>query len=537
MTTYCKTRAQADAEILEWLNDAPGRSFPNNYRNQCTALVQHFCATLLGRPWTETLGFGDAVDHIANASTAYFEKVWNDPNDANQLPRVGDIASYWGAAPLWDGRYYGHTGVVLRPDRTTQTLVQQDGAKPPLMKGPGEYSYSVHPAFTQTFAYVGDPAVGNMRGWLRMRPEKVVYTGADKRLGVAASNAAPPKAPARPRDGIDVAVYQPPGIAAMVRAEFVIVKATEGTGYVNPNLAAQVAAARKRGALVGLYHFADVGASSDAEADHFARTVAPHLDAHTALFLDWENADDPPAGQEWKRTRTSYVAWAEDFMRRADRTTGRTLGLYCTLAVSALDGWTSRASRPLWLAWYGSSGVFNGYADSFTPPKPVGWKLAVWQYTGNGRLPGYGGALDLDAYFGGVTVWDRKITTNDGKDWFDMSSRDDLKAAVREVLREPIKKEGGKKGTTSLIREAAWADANFARLRDLIEKVPAAWAHYRIARAGKVGGEVTPGAVAAWDYANWRTVGALAARVEKIAQDVARLAADRDVQKEADNER
>lgn len=181
MATYCTTQAQADAEAAEWLATIPGLSKPNAWGNQCSALVQAYVTTLTGRSFADSLGYGNAIDHIDNASTAWFLKVWNDPGNPNQLPRVGDIAVYKGAAPLWDGRYYGHTGVVASFNAAAQTLMQQDGAAPPLVRHSDGYYYSAKPAHTGTFAYVGDPFVGDVRGWLRLKFSRVVYTGADKR--------------------------------------------------------------------------------------------------------------------------------------------------------------------------------------------------------------------------------------------------------------------------------------------------------------------------------------------------------------------
>lgn len=181
MVTYCKNQAQADAEVAEWLATIPGISKPNDWGNQCTALVQAVVTTLTGRSFADSLGYGNAIDHIDNASPEYFVKVWNDPQNPNLLPRVGDIAVYKGAAPLWDGRYYGHTGVVAAFNAANQTLMQQDGAAPPLVKHADGYYYSAKPAHTGTFAYVGDPFVGDVRGWLRLKFSRVVYTGADKR--------------------------------------------------------------------------------------------------------------------------------------------------------------------------------------------------------------------------------------------------------------------------------------------------------------------------------------------------------------------
>ena len=55
--------------------------------------------------------------------------------------------------------------------------------------------------------------------------------------------------------GIDVASYQDGiDLTAMPSVDFVIVKASEGRGYRNPQLAVQVASAQAAGKAWGLYH-------------------------------------------------------------------------------------------------------------------------------------------------------------------------------------------------------------------------------------------------------------------------------------------
>lgn len=86
--------------------------------------------------------------------------------------------------------------------------------------------------------------------------------------------------------GIDVSDYQPSGYVT-AGLDFVFIKATEGTGYVNPKLAAQVETARKAGLVVGFYHFQHHG-DTKAQVDHFVNTIKSHLSGSDILALDWE---------------------------------------------------------------------------------------------------------------------------------------------------------------------------------------------------------------------------------------------------------
>lgn len=86
-------------------------------------------------------------------------------------------------------------------------------------------------------------------------------------------------------NGIDVASYQSSDYGTK-GLDFVVVKATEGSGYVNPKHAGQVATARAHGLVVGHYHFARPGPVS-AQADHFLAHAGAR--AGEFLALDWED--------------------------------------------------------------------------------------------------------------------------------------------------------------------------------------------------------------------------------------------------------
>lgn len=86
--------------------------------------------------------------------------------------------------------------------------------------------------------------------------------------------------------GIDVASYQS-ATPHVGDADFVFVKASEGTSYVNPKRHTQAAAARKAGAVTGWYHFARPG-----DVDEQAAYFLAHCDLKDGdiLAIDWEHA-------------------------------------------------------------------------------------------------------------------------------------------------------------------------------------------------------------------------------------------------------
>ena len=325
---------------------------------------------------------------------------------------------------------------------------------------------------------------------------------------------APPPAVRATRNGIDVSSNQPSDVTKRVAADFVIVKATEGTGYVNENLAAQVAAARARGAVVGLYHFATAQASSDEEAAAFLRAAKPYLDAGAVAFLDWE-----PAGL------TSYTAWAEDWLRRVDQATGRTTPVYMNLGVSRLASWSAFVKRhPLWLAYYGKEDHFDGYATSFDPPAVPGWRLALWQYSEHGRLPGYAGYLDLNVYLGGIDQWDKATGAAIGIDpleeimgWY-KNKADFEHSVAMAVLGYRNPKVNGKADVYALLTEAA---KNTRGLLGLVKGIPASVMGVKVVRKGKdAGTTVTPAEALAWERDNAATDRTNAERILSILTSI-----------------
>lgn len=84
--------------------------------------------------------------------------------------------------------------------------------------------------------------------------------------------------------GIDVSNYQSESYG-LTGVDFVIVKATQSTNYVNPRHTAQVKRARDNGRVVGHYHFLVAG-NVQAQAEYFLSHAAPK--AGELLACDWE---------------------------------------------------------------------------------------------------------------------------------------------------------------------------------------------------------------------------------------------------------
>ncbi len=198
-------------------------------------------------------------------------------------------------------------------------------------------------------------------------------------------------------NGIDISSWQRGIDLAAVPCEFVIVKATEGTSYLNPYCGENLRQAEGLGKKLGVYHFAG-GGNPDAEAEYFAANVKNCI-GKAILVLDWE-IQDAQNGPEWAKR------WLD---RVYEITKVKPMIYMSNYLVNHLD-WSAVASSGyrLWNAYYYNYGTPMGYnAEAPLPEKLGAWgKAALYQYTSEGKLSGYNGYLDLDVFYGNAGEWD-----------------------------------------------------------------------------------------------------------------------------------
>lgn len=181
-------------------------------------------------------------------------------------------------------------------------------------------------------------------------------------------------------NGIDVSNWQPRNITELVDYDFVIIKATEGTSYVSPACDAQYQAAKKRGKLVGVYHFAS-GLDPVAEANYFVDNVQGYI-GEAVLVLDWE-ANAISRGREWVRKFVQQV-------KARTNVPPLIYGSASPLSAHDIPGVAREENCGLWVAAYPNSAP-TGYRDE---PQLLG--SVIRQYASTGRLPGYNANLDLN---------------------------------------------------------------------------------------------------------------------------------------------
>ncbi|MDU0347487.1 GH25 family lysozyme [Actinomyces sp. MRS3W] len=197
--------------------------------------------------------------------------------------------------------------------------------------------------------------------------------------------------------GIDIASYQKGIDLSQVPCDFVIVKATEGTGYVNPDCARAVEQALKLGKAVGVYHYVN-GAGATAEAEYFY-SQCKGWNGKVVWCVDWESGGNRAWGN------TTYL---DTLIKRLRTLTGRPPMLY---ASSSAFPWTIAKNNDCgtWVAQYASNAATD-YQD--TPWNEAAYSCTIRQYSSTGRLTGWNGNLDLNKFYGNRDAWNKYAGTS-----------------------------------------------------------------------------------------------------------------------------
>lgn len=144
--------------------------------------------------------------------------------------------------------------------------------------------------------------------------------------------------------GIDVASYQADTYAT-TGLDFVFVKATEGTSYINPKMGRQAATARTAGLALGFYHFLHPG-NIKGQAAYFVEKCAS-LEGDL-LVCDWETT-----GTGGRPTGAEKDAFLKEVKRLRP---SHQVGLYCNRDYWTTRDTTSYAGDFLWIADPGTKG-------------------------------------------------------------------------------------------------------------------------------------------------------------------------------------
>jgi lysozyme len=206
-------------------------------------------------------------------------------------------------------------------------------------------------------------------------------------------------------NGYDLASYQTGLDVTKVASDFAIIKATGGTGYVNPACNTHVEQTLKAGKKLGLYHFAHekgFEGTAEQEAAFFLKSIANYI-GKAVLILDFESDNQYD------------VVWAKRWLDYVYAKTGVRPVIYLSLAVENGANWTSisSANYGVWIAQYNNYNVVSGYQPRDLYGNLKNWKsMMMFQYTSSGRLGGWSGNLDFDIFYGDRQVWDAYAKAN-----------------------------------------------------------------------------------------------------------------------------
>lgn len=176
-------------------------------------------------------------------------------------------------------------------------------------------------------------------------------------------------------------------------AQGVIVKATQGTSYVNPRCNHQYELAGQLGKLRGLYHYAG-GGNPEAEAQYFINNIKNYV-GKAVLILDWESYQNA----NWGNSN-----WSLRFANEVHRLTNVWPLIY--VQESALWQVANCASKcGVWVAKYASMNWNSWTLPDMSVSSGAFACLTGWQFTG--------GDMDRSIFYLDVNAWN-KIASGDG---------------------------------------------------------------------------------------------------------------------------
>ncbi|PTU23713.1 hypothetical protein P175DRAFT_0505514 [Aspergillus ochraceoroseus IBT 24754] len=183
--------------------------------------------------------------------------------------------------------------------------------------------------------------------------------------------------------GFDISHYQPSvnyAGAYSSGARFVMIKATEGTTYIDPSFSTHYGGATSAGLIRGGYHFATPDTSSgSAQATYFLAHGGGWSGDGITLpgMLDMEY--NPYGSTCYGLSASSMVSWVSEFGETYKARTGRYPMIYTT------DDW--------WNTCTGNSAHFSDYPLVLARYIPASWEYqSFWQ---NSDSYSYGGDSDI----------------------------------------------------------------------------------------------------------------------------------------------
>lgn len=210
-------------------------------------------------------------------------------------------------------------------------------------------------------------------------------------------------------NGIDVSGWQAGINLAAVPCDFVIIKSTQGTSYVNEDCDRAYQQAKAAGKLLGVYHYFSSG-DPYAEAEFFVKNVKGYV-GEAILVLDWEPQQNSKFGHG--------AAVAKPFLDKVKELTGVKPLIYISKSFCRSYDWSSVASEyGLWVAQYANDKQTGYQEKPWTDSNGYGaWgNPAIFQYSSHGRLSGYNGDLDINIAYMDADGWKSYAGAKNGTD-------------------------------------------------------------------------------------------------------------------------
>lgn len=196
---------------------------------------------------------------------------------------------------------------------------------------------------------------------------------------------------------IDISSYQADLnlVAVSGSIQGVIIKATQGTNYVNPYCDKHYRQANSAGLLRGFYHYAGID-KPEAEAEYFWNNCRNYFRDGIPV-LDWEGAQS--------------VDWVNRFVRHLKDISGIWCWIYANPWRFNQGGVEKNCAR--WVADYPNA-THPTFAQAAKWECPsVDGNVVAWQFCSDGRLNGYSWNLDCSLYYGDKKSWLKYAGNND----------------------------------------------------------------------------------------------------------------------------
>ncbi|HEX8114513.1 MAG TPA: GH25 family lysozyme, partial [Kofleriaceae bacterium] len=183
--------------------------------------------------------------------------------------------------------------------------------------------------------------------------------------------------------GVDVSHFDGTvdwGAAKRDGIKFAIIKATEGTSFVDNHFAANWANTRANGIVHGAYHFFRPESDPVAQADFFVQVAGSPKSGELPPVIDLEVTDG--------RTAAQVAAGARTFLQRLQQKTGRVPMIYTSVRVfnSLLGGPPGFNPYSLWVA--------NWNVRCPNIPNPPWTRWTFWQSSATGTVAGFSDPVD-----------------------------------------------------------------------------------------------------------------------------------------------